>query len=211
MSFYLILAAATALVIVLIHRQQEPRRPLKEDEIMRFRALAERVVPDVDPVAKADFLKQLDHFMAADDGRDIYMLNLLRFHDAVTPGEGIDPVIAETPAKANAHYEKHVMPIALKRGCFAVFAGSAGEANVMGTEPAAGRYDRVIVMHYPSRRHFLKLVTDPAYKPLAPYKLLSMHVDLVPLKRDIVVPDFRTLGTGLALIAFFAIAWLHAL
>ena len=66
------------------------------------------------------------------------------------------------------------------------------------------------VVRYPSRRTFLKLISHPTYAPLAPYKLIAVELDLVPVLSGTVVPDLRWLvGDGFA-IAFLLLRWLHS-
>jgi hypothetical protein len=66
------------------------------------------------------------------------------------------------------------------------------------------------VVRYPSRRTFLKLISHPAYAPLAPYKLIAMELDLVPVSSCTVVPDLRWLVGGGFAIAFVLVGWLRA-
>ena len=65
------------------------------------------------------------------------------------------------------------------------------------------------VVRYPSRRTFLKLISHPAYAPLAPYKLIAMELDLVPVSSGPVVPDFRWLVGGGFVIVFLLVGWIR--
>jgi hypothetical protein len=68
----------------------------------------------------------------------------------------------------------------------------------------------VTVVRYPSRRTLLKLVSDPAYAPVEPYKFMAMELDLVPVSGGTVIPDLRwVFGSGLITI-FLLAAWVHA-
>ena len=68
----------------------------------------------------------------------------------------------------------------------------------------------MIIVRYPSRRIFLKLLSHPTYALLAPYKLMAMELDLVPVSGGTVVQDLRWLvGGGLAII-FLLVGWLRA-
>ena len=65
------------------------------------------------------------------------------------------------------------------------------------------------VVRYPSRRTFLKLISHPAYTPLAPYKLIAMELDLVPVSSGTVVPDLRWLVGGGFVIVFLLVGWIR--
>ena len=98
-----------------------------------------------------------------DSGRDgpIVMLNLLKFRDraAYDDGEAI------SGAEAYARYQH----------AFTVTVGAVSQAEVLYEGPAeqvfigmAGTpetdWDMVLLVRYPSRRHFLGMMADPTYK-----------------------------------------------
>ena len=59
----------------------------------------------------------------------------------------------------------------------------------------------MIVVRYPSRRTFLKLISHPAYAPLAAYKFIAVELDLVPVSSGTIIPDLRWLvGAGFAIV-----------
>jgi hypothetical protein len=66
------------------------------------------------------------------------------------------------------------------------------------------------VVRYPSRRTFLKLISHPTYARLAPYKIIAMELDLVPVSSGTVVPDLRWLIGGAFAIVFLLVGWLRA-
>ena len=57
-------------------------------------------------------------------------------------------------------------------------------------------WNKVTIARYPSRRTFLKLLADPSYAPMEPYKFIAMKLDLVPASGATVVPDLRWLVGG---------------
>jgi len=61
----------------------------------------------------------------------------------------------------------------------------------------------------PSRRTFLKLISHPTYAPLAPYKLMAVELDLVPVSSGAVVPDLRWLVAGGFAIVFLLVGWMR--
>ena len=112
-----------------------------------------------------------------------------------------------TPAEANAYYEEQIFPMAIASGSFPIFTGNVDDVNVIGGEAGEDRWSRVAVMRYPSRRAFFELLADPRYASVLPYKLGSLHIALVPSRREVVLPDLRLATIGLSIILFLAAGW----
>jgi uncharacterized protein (DUF1330 family) len=119
---------------------------------------------------------------------------------------------AGTPHEANEIYEANAKPILMKSGAFPIFAGRVDDINAVGgDDPAEDNWTRILLVHYPSRRHFFELLTNPKYLTKADFKSYAMHMALVPVKRELVIPDFRFLAIVGAVIIFLTVAWLEAL
>jgi hypothetical protein len=156
---------------------------------------------------KADALDRLRKWAEADDGRPVYMLNLMRYNEAVLHGSGM-PDFKGTPKESNAHYENNVMPMLLRSGNYPIF-GSETQGATLLRDKVAGDLSRILVVRYSSRRDFLNLLTDPAYAPFEPYKLMALQVALTPTSGDVVIPDASlALGASL-LITFLIIGWIR--
>ena len=177
---------------------------LTQDEIARYLAAIEKV--PFPPDEKRDMLARVRTWAEADDGKPVYMLNLMRYHERLRTFPGSLP-FEGTPRDANATYEDGAMPLALKTGAYPLFAGEAQGTNVIGSR---GGWNRVLVMRYPSRRAFLDLIADPAYAPIAPYKLMALDVDLQPLGSELIVPDVRFVAGAVLLVLFLAVGWARA-
>lgn len=211
-TFEIVLALVLALFVLWARRKQEPKRPLTKGEIDRYIAILEKSFPFPGGKTPAEALARLRRFGENDDGRDVYMTNLLRNHAQMAEGPAPAGSFKGTPEAANVIYEANTRPLILKSGAFPIFAGRVEEGNVVaGSDPAEDNWTRVLVVHYPSRRHFFELLSSPEYLRKADFKSYAMHIALVPVKRDLVVPDFRFLAVAGALVVFFAAAWLHAL
>jgi hypothetical protein len=65
-------------------------------------------------------------------------------------------------------------------------------------------------VRYSSRRDFLKLLTDPAYAPFEPYKLMALQVALTPTSGDMIIPDASLAFGAVLLITFLLIGWVRA-
>jgi hypothetical protein len=101
-----------------------------------------------------------------DHGREgpVVMLNLLKFKDKATyPADSGEP--AMTGAEAYAHYQK----------AFVETVGSVSQAEVLYDGPAeqvfigmAGTpetdWDKVLLVRYPTRGHFLGMMADATYR-----------------------------------------------
>lgn len=210
--FELILALILALFVAWVWHKQEPNDPLTRAETDRYLAVVAAKFPIPDGQDRTRMTARLRAFAEADDGRDVYMLNLLRYHQQMAKGPAPAGSFKGTPQEANAIYEENSKPILMKSGAFPIFAGKVEEANVVGGSDAAeDNWTRILVVHYPSRRHFFELLTNSDYLTKADFKSYAMHMALVPVKRELVVPDFRFLAATGAVILFLLIALIRAL
>ena len=91
----------------------------------------------------------LDRFLAADPDGAVVMLNLIRF----APGG---------EAKYTQYIERLTESGVKERyGVSIVYAG-VGQPSLVAAE--GGDWDLVAMFGYPSRRHFVDMVNDPAYQ-----------------------------------------------
>ena len=211
-AFELVLGALLLAFVLWTWRKQEPRRPLQAAEIERYLEVIATQFPVPDGADRPAILARLRHFAEHDDGRDIYMTNLLRYHEKMASGPAPAGSFTGSRDAANAIYEKNTSPILLTSGAFPIFAGTVAGPNVVGgSDPTDDNWSRVLVVHYPSRRHFFDLLTNPRYLAKADFKTYAMYVGLVPCQRQLVIPDFRFLAPAGALIVFVAAAGRHAL
>jgi len=184
------------------------RGPITAAEAARYLSAVQRVPL---PAEERDaILAAIRSFMAEDDGRPLQMLNLMRLYPELRPIEGSGISVTVTPAASNAHYEEAVMPLLFKVGGYPAYAGRIGSGNVIGKNPALDDWSRVLLVRYPNRRAFMDLLTDPAYAPLAPYKLQALQLVLTPTKPEVVIPPLPLIVATLSLIVFLAIGWWRA-
>ena len=96
---------------------------------------------------------QLKDLMNSTDDRPFVMINLLKFKKATDSGE---------PGKAAyQRYEKNVFPLLLEAGGRPLWIGAVGEVFI-GTPDDA--WDQVMLIEYPSRAAFLKMISRPEYQ-----------------------------------------------
>lgn len=79
---------------------------------------------------KNEVVARLRTWALADDGRPVYMLNLMRYYPQLRQFEGA-PAFAGTPLQANEYYEQEVMPLVLSGGIYPLFGGTAQGANLI--------------------------------------------------------------------------------
>ncbi|MFO1408728.1 MAG: hypothetical protein U1F08_14545 [Steroidobacteraceae bacterium] len=161
------------------------------------------------PEDEAQFLGRIRAWGYADDGKPVYMLNVLRFYaqlKSVPHGEAV----VGPPEAANATYEKNIVGLLFKLGGYPLFSGTnAGpdRDGIVDPAHALDGVDHVLVVRYPSRRAFLDLISDPRYIPWAPWKMAAVELGLLPLRSTIMVPDPRIVAGGLFLVVFLAVGW----
>lgn len=184
------------------------RAKLSADEIDRYVDLMQKQLP-VPPQERAELLARVRAWAEADDGQPVYMLNLMRLHEQLRSFPGA-PEFAGTPQAANQLYESEVVPILLGNGGYPLFSGTVQGPNLVGYDPSVDRWSRVLVVRSRSRRAFLDMMTDPAYGPIEPYKLMAFDTYVAPMSAEVIVPDVRFVAAVTALAIFLAAGWWRA-
>jgi hypothetical protein len=206
--FMSLLGAVCVALLVLVCRWQRPGRKLTPADTERYLKVIEGYrIPEAE---KAGAIRRIREWAANDDGRPFYMLNLMRYYDELRRFPGA-PAYEGTPRQANAYYESIARKLLLKSGSYPIIGGRTLGRDILEQPATLDDWDRVLVVRYRNRRAFLELITDPAYGPVMPYKLMSLDVVLVPVTGDLLIPDLRLLA-GVALLALFlAAGWWSAL
>ena len=208
--FQWILGAALLAIFAAVWVWQQPglvQGKLTAQEVDRYMAVVERLPF---PAEEGPMIaKRVRAWAAADDGQPFYMINLMRYHDKLRAIPGA-PDFKGTPRESNALYEEKVMPLALKSGVLPLFGGDTQGGNVLDYQAELDNWSRVMVVRYSSRRAFLDLITDPAYAPILPYKLMAFRVVLTPAKGELMVPDLRFIAGAALLAVFLLVGWVRA-
>lgn len=194
-----------------------PGHVLTKTEIDTYLQRIDQLAP-LPAAQKAEFIADLRAWGEADDGKPVYMFNLMRYHDQLQPLPGQE-IKAKTPAEANAIYESMTMGLALAGGVQMPIGSNVQgvptkptpSSNIIGHAKDADNWSRLLVVRYPCRRAFFELVGNPDYlTKMAPYKFSALHVDLVPTDGSTIMLDHRVLlGFG-SLVLFLAFGWLRA-
>jgi len=207
MWFELILAAAFVILYLAFwawHSQGAGK--LTQAEIDQYLAIIEKLpLPEKGVQA---FIARLRPWAEADDGKPVYMFNLIHFFPGLQPFPGA-PEFKGTPEQANAHYGRSLIWLWSSHASYPTFIGAPQAGNLINMQPER-TWGNMTVVRYPSRRTFLKLISHPSYAPLAPYKFMAVELDLVPVSSGTLVPDLRWLVGGGLVILFLLVGWLRA-
>ncbi|MEX2207104.1 MAG: hypothetical protein WEF50_12820 [Myxococcota bacterium] len=146
------------------------RGKLRADEIERF-VDALRGTPG----AEVNDLDTIRRFFEADDGREFYMLNLVK----IAPGEVPHPKTG-TPTRAGAlmrEYARGFLPVLIRRGGHpALHAAKVGGYIDAWNVPPDPGWTLVGLTRYRSRRDMAELATDPRFTVAHPFKLAAIPV-----------------------------------
>ena len=151
--------------------------------------------------AESPILQQFRELTKNDDGREYYMVNLLKFRKKALYPEGIS--FGNDPQAANNRYNRAVIPLLLKHGGHPVF-----DSLVQGRfiHPEAGKeWDHVAMVRYRSRRDMLKMAVEIAGLGVDVHKWASLEkTQVFPVK-----PLFNlNLIRVMVAIVLFAVAML---
>lgn len=207
MSFELIFTAVLVMLYAAFwvwHSQGAGK--LTVEEIDKYVAIVEKFpLPEK---AVQTFVARLRSWAEADDGKPVYMFNLINFFPQLRIFPGA-PEFKGTPEEANTQYEKSLTWRWLSHASYPIFIGVPQAKNLINMEPER-TWGNITVVRYPSRRTFLKLICHPSYAHLAPYKFIAVELDLVPVSRRMIVPDLRWLVAGGFVVLFLLAGWIHA-
>lgn len=112
-------------------------------------------------------------FLEADDGREFFMVNLIRLHpDPVRPPGGGDP---EPAARVLSGYTGPFLRALFRRGGHPALAGqaAAGYLEEWGVEKNPG-WTFSGVIRYRSRRDLIELASSPQFAPIHVFKQAAM-------------------------------------
>src|ERR1700739_973259 len=87
------------------------------------------------------------------DSKPIVMVNLLRFRDQTEAGE--------SGRKAYGRYSKAVLPLLWETGGQILWQGEVRTAFIA---PTGEDWDEVLLVYYPNRKAFIRMVTSAAYQ-----------------------------------------------
>ena len=102
---------------------------------------------------------------AAQDDGPIVMVNLLRFRERADYAEG------GSGKEAYARYSKAVVPLVWEVGGQVLWMGKVRDALIA---PAGESWDEVVLVHYPGRRAFLRMVRSDSYQAIMHHRTAAL-------------------------------------
>jgi hypothetical protein len=212
--FVEIVLGIVMVLIVLAVSAWQSSETLSKTEVDTYIGILEKGIP-VEWEERNEFIARMREWGKGDDGKPVYMLNLMRYYDQIKPTAGVPETL--TPMEANEHYEDVAKTMLLASGSYPLFGGDTSriledqkKSNLMVFEPELDDWDRVLVVRYSGRRAFFELVTDPEYLKVMPYKRAALKYVLTPVSGDIVIPDIRWIAGGICLTIFLLVGWLRS-
>ncbi|MEI8093715.1 MAG: hypothetical protein WCG80_05845 [Spirochaetales bacterium] len=118
-------------------------------------------------------LRQFRDLAASDDGRDFWMVNLLKFREKALYPESMAMAMGDDPLAANARYNKAIIPSLLKHGNHPVFATRVTGRFIRDTTPKD--WNQVAAVRYRSRRDMLRMAVDLAGKGIDVHKWAALE------------------------------------
>jgi hypothetical protein len=207
MSLQMIFGAALiALYVTFLTWHSQRGRKLTLAEIDHYLSIIEKLPSPAKDIKAVS--ARIRAWAEADDGKPVYMFNLIHFFSQVRTFAGA-PDFKGTPEEANARYEKAIRWLWLSHAAYPIFVGAAQGRNLINMQPER-EWGRLAVIRYPNRRTFFKLLSDPGYAPMEPYKFMALEIDLVPVSGDLMIPDLRWLIGGGFIIIFLLVGWIQA-
>jgi hypothetical protein len=105
---------------------------------------------------ESPILDQFRHLTKNDDGREYYMVNLLKFRKKALYPEGSP--FGYDPLEANDRYNRAIIPFLFKHGGHPIFLGQV-QGRFLHPEHA-NDWDQVGMVRYRSRRDMLKMAVE---------------------------------------------------
>lgn len=178
-------------------------KPLSQDEVDALVArIWHRARQQIEPGEEPALLTDFRVLAGSDDGRDYYMVNLLKFREkAVYPAGSQygDDVLA-----ANGRYNRAIIPVLFKHGGHPVF-DSLVEGRFLHPD-GADDWDHVAMVRYRSRRDMLKMAAEIAGKGVDIHKWAALQKTQVFPVKPLVSLIFVRAGVAGVLIAIALLA-----
>ncbi len=180
-------------------------KPLTAIEVDMMLAELKKRAGKQDSEEESSILQQFRDLTQNDDGREYYMVNLMKFRQkALYPaGSPFD----DDPMAANARYSRAILPLLLKHGGHPVFLGQV-QGRFLHPEQADD-WDQVGMVRYRSRRDMLKMAVEIAGIGIDIHKWASLEkTQVFPVKP--VISLFFVRGM-IAVFLFVVIAVIYLL
>jgi hypothetical protein len=205
--FAIILGGVLVVLYLIFWAWHSPwEKKLTRAEIDRYMARIQKL--PLPPGEVNDLAPRVRRWAEADNGKEFYMFNLIRYFPELRKFPGA-PDFKGTPQECNAHYMKSLKPLWLSHAAYPRLNGVTQSESFISIQPER-TWSQMTIVRYRNRRTLLKLLSNPAFGALEPYKFMAMELDLVPVSGNTVFPDMRWLLGGAFIIIFLLAGWLRA-
>ena len=155
-------------------------KPLSGAEVNNLLAeMQKRAGKQAQTEEEAPILKEFRELAKCDDGREYYMVNLLKFNRKALYPAG-NPY-GDDPQAANNRYNRAILPLLIKHGGMPIF-DSVVQGRFIHPD-AAEDWDHVAMVRYRSRRDMLKMAVEIAGKGVDVHKWASLEkTQVFPVK-----------------------------
>lgn len=172
--------------------------PLSDAEIDEF--MATMKVNNSDP----DMMAFIKTFAQQDSGRQFLMVNNIDYNE--NPGKVEGAEAGETAQQLMGRYMEHMFPALLSRASHPVVMGTVvyDSMDIVDIE-GAEIWDDGALFRYRSRRSFLEIVTNPAFRGKHHFKTAAIEKTIAyPIEPSVYLGDLRLL-LGLIMLALVAL------
>jgi hypothetical protein len=176
-------------------------KPLSQAELESLLAEMKRRAGKQALEEESPILQEFRELTQNDDGREYYMVNLLKFRKKALYPEG--STFGDDPMAANDRYNRAIVPLLLKHGGHPVFLGQVqGRFLHPG---GADDWDQVGIVRYRSRRDMLKMAVEIAGNGSDIHKWAALEkTQVFPVKPVISLIFIR----AIVAVVLFAVAML---
>jgi hypothetical protein len=155
-------------------------KPLSQSEVdVLLAEMRRRAGKQGQPEAESPILQEFRALTKNDDGREYYMVNLLKFRKKALYPAGSS--FGDDPLAANDRYNRAIIPLLLKHGGHPVFLGQTLGRFIH--PDGADDWDQVGMVRYRSRRDMLKMAVEIAGKRVDIHKWAALEkTQVFPVK-----------------------------
>jgi hypothetical protein len=154
-------------------------KPLTAAEVDTLLAEMKRRAGTQDSKEEFPILQEFRDLTQNDDGREYYMVNLLKFRKMALYPEGTS--FGDDPLAANDRYNRAIIPLLFKHGGHPVFLGQVQGCFIHPEQ--ADDWDQVGMVRYRSRRDMLKMAVEIAGLGVDIHKWASLEkTQVFPVK-----------------------------
>ena len=177
-------------------------KPLSQAEVESLLGEIKRRSGKQSQEGEPPLFQQFRDLAKSDDGREFYMVNLLKFRKKALYPEGSS--FGDDPMIANNRYSRAIIPLLLKHGGHPVFLGQVqGRFLHPGS---ADDWDQVGIVRYRSRRDMLQMAVEIAGLGIDIHKWAALEkTQVFPVKPLLHLAFIRAIVAAF-LLAFALIA-----